>query len=337
MRRRDFLRLVAGAAGASALTALGCGRRAAEPTAATGQAPTAPAPAPAAGGIVGKVGQNRHVVHPVSGLDAVTVRGSDPALMLQAGLDPFGGLAAFVHRGDAVVIKPNLAWARSPDQAANVQPAVLAALIKACQAAGAGEVLLVEHPCDSPVAAFDVSGAQQVCQDLKVRLVSLDNEKLYGQIAVPGVNIKQTQVAQDILDCDCYINLACCKVHSASVVTLGLKNQMGTIWRPQDFHEAKSQEQQDDNLHQNIADLAGALRPTLTILDCTHALVTNGPKGPGKVVKPGALVLSPDMVAVDAVACSFLEIRPEDVRQIALASQAGVGSWQDLQVKRVQV
>lgn len=335
MRRRDFLRFLAGVVGASSLGMLGCGRGVGKrPT--TSQAPPQPAQVPPSS-TTGKVGRNRHDPHPLDSLDVAVCSGDDPSTMLKSCLEPFGGIEAFVHKGDTVVIKPNLAWARSPEQAANVQPAVLAAIIKAAQAAGAGEVLVVEHSIDSSVAAFDLSGAAEVCQALKVPLVSLDHEQMYDTVAVAGVNIHQEQIARDLLDCDCYINVACCKVHSASVVTLGLKNQMGAIWRPQNYHEAKSETEQSNNLHQNIADLATALRPTLTIVDCTHALLTNGPKGPGKVGKPRALVVSPDTVAADAVACEFLGVKPDAIPHIALAAKAGVGRWQNLSVKRTQV
>lgn len=334
MKRRDFLKCVVGAAGASSLGILGCGRRGKEPSAGhvqptSGQSPASPT--------TGKVGRNRHTPHFEGDPHVTACTGSDPSAMLKACLAPFGGIEAFVQKGDTVVIKPNLAWARSPEQAANVQPATLAAVIKITQAAGASEVLVVEHTIDSAVAAFDLSGAAEVCQSLKVPLVSLDHEQMYDTVAVSGVNIHQEQIARDILDCDCYINLACCKVHSASVVTLGLKNQMGAIWRPQNYHEAKSETEQSNNLHQNIADLATALRPTLTIIDCTRTLLTNGPKGPGKVGQPRALVVSPDMVATDAVACDFLGVKPEAVAHIRLAAKAGVGRWQNLTVKRTHV
>jgi len=333
MKRRDFLKFLAGVLGGSSLAGLGCGRRVGKQTAVSPPrpplSPTSPSPSSNA-----KVGRNRHDPHPVDGVDVAVSVGEDPSGMLKACLAAFGGIEAFVQRGDTVVIKPNLAWARSPEQAANVQPAVLAAVIKAAQAAGAGEVLVVEHSIDSAVAAFDLNGAAEVCKALKVPLIALDHEQMYERVAVSGVNIHEEQIARDILDCDCYINLACCKVHSASVVTLGLKNQMGAIWRPQNYHEAKSELAQSNNLHQNIADLATALRPTLTIVDCTRALLTNGPKGPGKTGKPKALVVSPDTVAADAVACEFLGVKPNAVAHITLAAKAGVGRWQNLAIKR---
>lgn len=343
MRRRDFLALAAGALGA--LSAAGCSR----PTQQQGQVPNAasPAPLPTApgGGLPGKVGKNRHDPHPVEGLDAVLARASDPAKaledpdpLLRAALEPFGGIEAFVHRGDTVVIKPNLAWARMPEQAATTHPAVLAAVVRACRDAGAAEVLVIEHPCDRSVVTFDMSGAQAACQELKVPLVGLDNEQLYGQVPVSkGVNITQEQVALDLLDADVYVNLPICKVHGASAVTLGMKNQLGAVWRPQRYHESKSEEQGDDNLHQNITDLATALRPTLNIVDCAHALLTNGPKGPGRVEAPGAFLVGPDIVAVDAAACELLRVRPDEVGHIRLAADLGLGRMRELQVKRVQV
>ncbi len=341
MDRRFFLRLLAGAGSIVALGSSACGRRG-QPT--PGGAAVPPVPTPSAGAkptggeaVAAKVGKNRHTLRPVEGLDAVLSQGSDPAAMLKAGLQPYGGIEGFVHQGDAVVIKPNLAWARSPEQAANVQPALLVAIIKACRAAGAKDIVVVEHSCDSSAAAFELSGARDACKAAGVQLVAMDNESMYSQVPfAQGVNIKQDQISRDILDADVYINVPCCKVHSASVVTLAMKNQMGAIWRPQNYHEASSQFQSGGNLHQNIVDLASALRPTLVICDATHALVTNGPKGPGKVTTPKSLVISPDMVAADAVACGLMGIKPETVAHITLAEKAGLGRATGLTVKRVQ-
>jgi len=343
VRRRDFLKLAAGALGA--LSAAGCSRPAQQQGQAPTTGPTAGPPAAPGGGLAGKVGKNRHDPHPVEGLDAVLARSTEPAkaledadAVLRAALEPFGGIEAFVQRGDNVVIKPNLAWARMPEQAANTHPAVLAAVVRACRDAGAGEVLVIEHPCDRSVVTFDMSGAQAACREIKVPLVSLDNEQLYGQVPVAkGVNITDEQVPLDLLDADVYINLPVGKVHGASVVTLGMKNQLGAVWRPQRYHESKSEEQGDDNLHQNIADLATALRPTLNIVDCAQVLLTNGPKGPGRVEAPGALVVSPDIVAVDAAVCELLSVSPDEVGHIRLAADAGLGRMRELQVKRVQV
>ena len=346
MRRRDFLRLAGAGIGLGGLlSALGCGKKQEAAPQPIGPGPVPKPEATAAAPASGKVGKNRHDPHPVADLDAVVAVAENPAQapdkadeLLKAALEPYGGIEAFVQRGDTVVIKPNLAWSRSPEQAANTHPAVLAAVIKACKDAGASDVLVVEHTCDSAVVTFDLSGAQEVCKELGVPLVSLDQEGMYGQVEVKqGVNIHDEQIAQDILDADVYINVPVCKVHSAATVTLALKNQLGAIWRPQRYHEAKSEEEQSENLHQNIADLATALRPTLAVIDATRSLMTNGPKGPGKVENTGALVVSADFVAADAAACEFLGVDPASVAHIQIAAKAGVGRAKALKLKRVQV
>jgi uncharacterized protein (DUF362 family) len=53
-------------------------------------------------------------------------------------LEPLGGIEKFVKTGEHVVIKPNMAWDRSPDQAANTHPLVVKALVEHSLDAGAG-------------------------------------------------------------------------------------------------------------------------------------------------------------------------------------------------------
>ena len=43
-----------------------------------------------------------------------------------------GGLKRFVSRGDVVWVKPNIGWDRTPQQAANTNPDVVATLVRLC-------------------------------------------------------------------------------------------------------------------------------------------------------------------------------------------------------------
>jgi len=87
-------------------------------------------------------------------------------------------------------------------------------------------------------------------------------------------------------------------------------------------------------IHEVIADLATFITPTLVIMDGTRLLLSNGPTGgsaadvaPGNVVAAGT-----DQVAVDALACTWLNVRPGDVEFIHLAAQLKLGSpdWRAL-------
>lgn len=339
MNRRDFLRGGAWVAGALASAGLmGC-RGSREGTAGAPSAvadgsppasrtPSATTPGPDSGVSAARVGNNRVFESPPAGVQAAIAANQPPADMVKAAMQVYGGVDAVFRKGDVVVIKPNLAWARDPASGANTSPEVLKAVIQLAQGAGAAQVLVVEHTCDSSQVSFDLSGGKAVCEALGVKLISLDSESLYEEKPIPGgVNIKSDAIARDILECDVYINLPCLKHHGATNVSLALKNQMGANFDRGRYHREGQGQGPNGNLHQNIADLATALRPTLVILDATRALTDNGPKGPGNVKPTHTIVVSHDMVLADALGAQMLDYSVDQVPHIRLAGDAGVGTY----------
>jgi len=283
-----------------------------------------------------KLGSNRWQAGPED-VDVAVAEDMEPAELVQAAVDRYGGISSWVHSGDVVAIKPNLAWARQPAQAATTSPEVLAAVIDICRRAHPKRIIVLEHSCDTGTVAFEISGAKQLCEELSVPLISLSHENMYQQVSLPaGRNIHTDQVATDILECDVYINLPIVKSHSGTVATVTLKNQMGAVWDRGAYHQAGAGSARGLNLHQNIAGLAASLRPTLNIVDATRMLVTGGPQGPGKVEERNMVLVSADMVAVDAYAVQLLGYQPQDIPHIGLAAQAGVGK-SDLSAIKVAV
>jgi uncharacterized protein (DUF362 family) len=72
------------------------------------------------------------------------------------------------------------------------------------------------------------------------------------------------------------------------------------------------------------------VKPQLTILDATRALLTNGPAGPGETAAPGRIVAGRAIASVDAYGLTLArfdqrQLTPRDVRHIALAGEAGLG------------
>ena len=51
-------------------------------------------------------------------------------------VDLIGGMGSFVHRGEKVIVKPNLLRASRPDAAIVTHPAVLRAVVRLAQEAG---------------------------------------------------------------------------------------------------------------------------------------------------------------------------------------------------------
>jgi len=247
---------------------------------------------------------------------------------LRAAVEQLGGIRQFVKQGDSVVIKPNAAWQRSPDQAATTNPELLAALIRMCKSQGASRVLVIEHMIDTPPQlVWDVTGLGAAIRTAGGEAVSAGDQRSYVKLNIPkGKVLASDDVIRDILEADVLINVPIAKVHDGSVMTAAMKNMMGVIWNRQYWHQA--------GLQQCIADFSTAVRPDLIILDANRVLLTNGPKGPGNTKDVGEVVASLDPVATDAYSATLLGLKPSDVPHVELAHQLGVG---EMDLAKVQM
>jgi uncharacterized protein (DUF362 family) len=264
----------------------------------------------------------------VRGLIAVASTGT-AAQMVQASLKPLGGIEAFVNKGDFVVVKPNIGWQRTPEQAANTNPKVVSAVIELCLKAGAKRVLVVEHTCDQPSQiCFDMSGIEQAVKAAGGEIIAANRENQYEDIELPRAKIlKRAKVAREIRAADCFINVPIAKDHSQARLTIGLKNLMGTVWDRGAWHSSPS-------LHQCIADYATVVRPHLTIVDATRILVGAGPKGPGPTKDTHQVIAAVDPVAADSYAATLFGLEPKDVEHLLRAQELGLGE-SDLQKAKI--
>ncbi|MGB2961748.1 MAG: DUF362 domain-containing protein, partial [Candidatus Omnitrophota bacterium] len=72
--------------------------------------------------------------------DLVIAEGDDPYKNTVKAVEAMGGMERFVKKGSIVTLKPNISWDRTPEQAGNTNPQVVAALIDFCYKAGAKRV-----------------------------------------------------------------------------------------------------------------------------------------------------------------------------------------------------
>jgi uncharacterized protein (DUF362 family) len=249
----------------------------------------------------------------------VCVTGTNKEDILKRVMGPLGGIGKFV-KGKKVILKPNGGWARAPSVAANTNPDLLVALAKMCKSAGAKEVKMVERPCDTPWSlTFDINKLSEAARKAGVKLVPGSQKSQFRQVSVSkGKVLKRTDVIEDVLGCDVLINVPVLKVHSTTKVTVGLKNLMGIIWDRNAWHVSA-------DLDQCLADFLYLVKPQLTVVDCTVALLSNGPKGPGKTRTLNKVVASTDPVACDAYACSLIDVKASEVPHLAKAARLGHG------------
>ncbi len=269
--------------------------------------------------------------------DLVEVSGSDPAKMVAAALTALGGMKRFVRKGDHVVIKPNAAFANPADWGSTTHPETVVAVARACLAAGAKSVTVVEFPqakAEKCLKRCGLSAALEALPEVKIKVLAgkadFKKRKIKG-----GKVLQKVEVAKAVLSADVLINLPAAKAHSETGVSFGLKNAMGLIYDRKSFHTMF-------DLHQGVADLGKIIKPQLTLVDATRALLTNGPAGPGETATPGLMVAGADVVAVDSYSLRLARFNNRqmtlaDARHIQLAGKDGVGQSDVGKLKVVKV
>ena len=252
-----------------------------------------------------------------------------PAELVRASVEALGGMGKFVRKGASVVIKPNIGWARKPEQAATTNPEVVTEIARLCKQAGARDIRVIDHAIDRPDAlVLQMTEIKAAAERAGARAALASSPALYERGPLPkGRALKSLAVVRDLRRADVFINVPIAKVHNTTGLTLGTKNLLGVVWDRGAFHRSAS-------LDQAIADCAAEVRPHLVILDAVRILLTNGPKGPGRTADKGIVVAGTDPLAVDAYGATLFGRRPEQIGHLERAHAAGVG---EIDLKRVKV
>jgi uncharacterized protein (DUF362 family) len=250
--------------------------------------------------------------------DLAISQGASPARVTGAALEALGGIGRFISRGDVVLVKPNIGWDRSPEQAANTNPEVVATLVRLCLEAGAREVKVFDHPCEDPRRCYVSSGIMEAAKAAGAK-VSYVDERRFRSMDIKGEALKTWEVYQEAVEVDKIINCPILKHHSLARLTMGMKNLMGAV--------GGNRARLHWHLDQAIVDLAAFFKPTLVVLDAVRILTANGPQGGSlKYVKRlNTVAAGVDSVAVDAVGAKIFGISPEEMNHLHIASERGLG------------
>lgn len=271
--------------------------------------------------------------------DLVAVLGGEPVPMYTKGIAAMGGLAKYIHKGDRVVLKPNIGWDRTPEMGANTNPDLVGAIVRDCFEAGAKEVLVFDHSCDNWRKAYAASGIEKAATAAGAKMIPSDEEDYYTEIELTRAKVlKKTKIHKAILDCDVWFNIPILKAHRAIQISIAMKNLMGIIWDRQFFHR--------NDLPQSIADLNSfEKKPALNIVDAYRLLKTNGPRGLSEsdAILSKGLFISADPVAVDTAATKFLgqvaNLNVDQIEQIDRARKLGIGTddLDSLNIERIRI
>lgn len=251
---------------------------------------------------------------------SAVARDGEPRALVAKAMENLGGMQRFVGRQDVVVIKPNIAWDRTPEQAANTNPELVAEVVRQCWQAGAKRVIVTDVSCNEARRCFHRSGIEAAARAAGAEIILPDPE-LFRDVELGGVVLKSWPVFTPFLEADKIINVPIAKHHELTGATLGMKNWYGILGGQRNrLHQ---------QIHQSLADLAGFMLPTLTIMDCYRILLRNGPTGGNleDVAIKKTVVAGTDPVALDAyVAKAYWNLEAAHLPYLQMAANRGLGT-----------
>lgn len=250
--------------------------------------------------------------------DLVICKGPSPSSITKAAIQALGGMERFISRGDVVIVKPNIAWDRVPEQAATTNPEVVDTLVRMCLDAGAKEVKVFDNSCEDPRRCYVRSGIMEAAKKAGAKVIYTE-ERRFRNMEIKGEALEKWEVYQEAVEADKVINVPILKHHSLARLTMGMKNLMGLVGG----NRARLHWQLD----RALVDLAAFFKPTLVVLDAVRILTRNGPQGGSLkyVKKLNTVAAGVDQVAMDAVGATLFGLPPEEMDLIRLAHRRGLG------------
>lgn len=225
-------------------------------------------------------------------------------------------------RGRSVVLKPNLVEFE-PESSINTNPILVHAAFEAFRAMGASSVRIAEGPGHrrNTLDLADAAGYFKIVpgfEDLFVDLNLDDVTRIYPRQQFS--RLEKVYLPHTALGADLLVSMAKMKTHHWTGATLSMKNLFGTVpsgiygWPKNVLHWA--------GIDECIADLHAAFPRQFAIVDGIVGMEGNGPiQGVAKRV--GVLVAGRDPVAVDATCCRIMQIDPDKIGYLTMASGAG--------------
>jgi uncharacterized protein (DUF362 family) len=251
--------------------------------------------------------------------------------------DKVGGIGHFVKPGARVLIKPNFSFSNPPEWGTGTSPEAVRTVVKMCLDAGAKRVIVCDNVLREPSACKKNTGVEKAVSDLKGAVVFIPKqEALFEEKTSDKAKaLTRTKVVKELGKSDVFISLPAAKAHSAAGVSLGIKGLMGMIKDRGVLHR-------EMDLHTAIADLLCYMRPDITIVDATRALLDNGPAGPGKVKELNTFVGGLDPVAVDSFAVTLAPwygrtFEGTQVKYVKKAGEMGFGNAEAGMIKETAV
>jgi uncharacterized protein (DUF362 family) len=167
--------------------------------------------------------------------------------------------------------------------------------------------------------AFEATGMKEMCIQNGVEWLNLRHIKDKVKLKIVNSETLNDITVPRLVAESAVISAAKLKTHTATIVTLGMKNMFGLL--PEKF-KAKYHAKDISNV---IVDINSVLKPALTVVDGFVGMEGHGPTD-GTPVAMNIIVAGTDPVATDAACCKIMGIDPLQVKHIRVAQEKGIGN-----------
>lgn len=238
-----------------------------------------------------------------------------------------GGVERFCKEGDQVIIKPNIVFPVPWEMAETTHPAVVSEVVRIFKEAGA-VVKILERPAFNTRAsvAYEVTGIKKAALEAGADELLDWVEEEYIEVKVPNPrSFAEVKIPKSLMEADVFVDLPKLKnnfVLGPGALTLSIKSKIGLI--PQEDRELIHRTPVD--MAAGCCDIAKAInhKHRLSLVDGVYAM--EGASHYGTICRPGVIVASPDLVAVEAVCHAIVGYHPLESPAVQLAMKDGLGT-----------
>jgi uncharacterized protein (DUF362 family) len=250
--------------------------------------------------------------------------------------EKLGGISRFVKPGSRIMIKPNMGFPNPPELATTTSPEAVYMVTKLCLDAGAKRVIICDNTLRDPEICKKKTGIAEAVKELKGAVLFTPTEQQLNffeeKTCAKATHLIRTEIVKELAKSDALICLPIAKSHAAGGVSFGIKGLIrdrGVMHREMDLHIA-------------IAEQLYYIKPTLTIVDASRALLDNGPAGPGKVIQLDTFAASVDPVAADSVGVTLAawygrKCEGKNIKHLEHAAKLGFGNVESSKIKEIPV
>ena len=277
----------------------------------------------------------------------VKIGDNGTAYAVEKAIDLLGGINSVTKGKEKILLKPNLVF---EDPACTTKPVVIETLAVLMKNAGKdisiGEGSAAAGGFNATQEGifrtkkqdildkmqewvFNQLGYTELAKKLKVPLINLHSGDLAEVPVNNGYLFENITLHRSIADADLVCSVPMMKTHVLATVTLSMKNLIG-VYPGTVYYSVRSwlhdhaASKGSQGISYEIVDMQKAVKSGLVLIDASTAMEGDGPSG-GPIVDMGLIIAGTNPLAADMIASKLMGFNPEEIPQIVLACQTGLG------------